>query len=255
MNRRVTRYALAASLVLTPLAALAQTVPAHPDGALPFGPWTMVNGQSDESAIVWSRCRAPNGGAGRWIATHPAEVVHPTYVVQREPLQAMPDSAAAKLGALVECVGEDGAPGVADPAVPATSVLPRGTTLVYGSSVRVHQMDVAPPRSHTIAFALHDGESASNDGAGPVVVTANRIAIFSQASTLLVGGSNFGSLSIYRPGAPVPAPPTSCRVFAYDRNGTPHEAGSEAGSCIKLTNEERQRLVRDARAQLATARR
>jgi hypothetical protein len=42
-------------------------------------------------------------------------------------------------------------------------------------------------------------------------------------------------------------------VLAYDRNGTQHEAGAEAGSCIKLTNEERQRLVRDARAQLAIA--
>jgi hypothetical protein len=122
---------------------------------------------------------------------------------------------------------------------------------VYGSIVRVHQMDVAPPRSHAMAFALHDGESASDDGIGPVVVTANRIAVFSQASTLLVGGSNT-NMSIYRPGAPVPPAPTSCRVFAYDRNSKAHEVGSEAGSCIKLSNEERQRLVRAARAQLAT---
>ena len=251
MDRRVTRYALAASLVLTPLAAVAQTAPAHPDGALPFGRWTIVNGQVDESAIVWSQCRAANGQAGRWVATRPAEVVHPTYVVQREPLLATPSSPAAKLGVLVECVGEDGAPGVPEPAVPATAVLPRGTTLVYGSSVRVHQMDVAPPRAHAVEFALHDGESASDDGIGPVVVTANRIAVFSQASTLLVGGSNT-NMSIYRPGAPVPPAPTSCRVLAYDRNSKAHEVGSEAVSCIKLTNEERQRLVRDARAQLAT---
>jgi hypothetical protein len=250
MNRLATRYALAASLVLTPLAALAQTAPAHPNGALPFGTWTIVNGQVDESSIVWSRCRAANGGSGRWIATRPAEVVHPTYVVQQGSLPRPPDSAAP--GALVECVGEDGALGAPDPAVPATAVLPRGTTLVYGSSVRVHQTDIAPSRAHGFVFALHDGETASDDGSGPVVVTENRIAVFSRVATLIVGGSN-GSLSIYRPGAPVPAASTSCRVFAYDRNSTPHEVGAEAGTCTALSNDERQRVVRDARAQLAAA--
>ncbi|HWT04312.1 MAG TPA: hypothetical protein VN224_01015 [Xanthomonadales bacterium] len=253
MNRRFTRCALAASLVLTPLAASAQTPATHPDGALPFGQWTIVNGQVDESAIVWSRCRSANGQTGRWIATHPAEVVHPTYVIQQGSVPRTPDSAAVKLGALVECVGEDGGPGAPDPAVPATAVLPRGTTLVYGSSVRVHQTDIAPPRAHGFSFALHDGETASDDGSGPVIVTANRIAVFSRAATLLVGGSNTGSLSIYRPGAPVPPAPTSCRVIAYDRNSTPHEVGAEAGTCTALPNEERQRVVRDARAQLAIA--
>ena len=251
MNRLLTRYALAASLVLTPLAAVAQTAPAHPDGALPFGRWAIVNGQIDESAIVWSQCRAANGQAGRWIATHPAEVVHPTYIVQREPLP--PNSPAAKLGPLVECVGDDGAPGVAEPAVPAVAALPRGTTLVYAPMVGVHQTDEAARHAHASEFGLREGETAFDDGSGPVVVTASRIAVFPQTSTLVMVGSSGGLMTIHRPGEPVPAAPTSCRVVAFDNHGASHDVGVEAGSCTALSNAERQRVVRDARAKLASA--
>jgi|GEM_PF-6409701 len=248
MNRRVSRYALAVALVVTPLAALAQTAPAHPDGALPFGTWTIANGRVDESGIVWSQCRSANGQAGRWIATRPAEVVHPTYMVERSSLQGT----AARLSPLVECVGQDGAPGVADPAVPAKSVLPRGTMLVYGATVRVHQTDEAARRARSTAFGLHEGETAFDDGGGPVIVTANRIAVFPQASTLFAGGADNVMMSIYRPGAPVPPAPTSCRVVVYDGHGAPRDVGAEAGTCTALSYEERQRVVRDARAQLAS---
>jgi hypothetical protein len=253
MNRRVSGCALAVALVVIPFAALAKTAPAHPDGALPFGRWTIVNGQVDESAIVWSRCRAANGQAGRWVATHPAEVVHPTYVVQREPLLGTPSSPAAKLGTLVECVGEDGAPGVPEPAVPATAVLERGTTLVYAPTVGVHQTDETARHVHASEFGLHEGETAFDDGSGPVVVTASRIAVFPQTSTLVMMGSSGGLMTIHRPSEPVPAAPTSCRVVAFDNHGASHDVGAEAGSCTALSNAERQRVVRQARAKLAAA--
>ena len=92
---------------------------------------------------------------------------------------------------------------------------------------------------------------AFDDGGGPVVVTASRIAVFPQASTLVVSSSG-GIMSIYRPGAPVPAAPTSCRVVVYDRHGASHDVGTEAGSCTALSNAERQRVVREARAKLAS---
>jgi len=104
-----------------------------------------------------------------------------------------------------------------------------------------------------LEFGLREGETAFDDGAGPVVVTTSRIAVFPQASTLVVGGSSDGIISFYRPGAPVPATPTSCRVVVYDAHGAPRDVGSRAGSCTALSYEERQRVVSDARAQLVSA--
>ena len=71
------------------------------------------------------------------------------------------------------------------------------------------------------------------------------------ASLVLTPLGALGQTAPDRPGAPLPSVPTSCRVIAYDRNSTPHEVGAEAGSCTALSNAEQQRVVRDARAQLA----
>ena len=73
-----------------------------------------------------------------------------------------------------------------------------------------------------------------NGTAAVVVVTAGRIAVFPQASTLVVVGSGAGIMSIYRPGAPAPAAPTSCRVVTYDAHGAPRDVGSRAGTCTAL---------------------
>jgi hypothetical protein len=255
MNRRVTRYALAASLVLTPLAALAQTPAAPPalPEALPFGQSTSVNGQVDDAGIVWSHCRGANGQPGRWISVHPAEVVHPTFVFQQQALVRTPADPVVRLGNVVECVGEDGAPGTPDPALPATAILPRGTTLDFGTSVSVKFEDTAARFAQSHVFGLRDGETAFDDGSGPVVVTASRIAVFPKFFTLSVGGHGNGNVRINRPGSARPAAPTSCSVAVYEGRNEHRVVATENQPCTALSRADLQRVVRDARTQLAAA--
>ncbi|MDQ6943275.1 MAG: hypothetical protein M3169_12280 [Candidatus Eremiobacteraeota bacterium] len=255
MPRYLAQCALTAALVFAPLAALAQTpaAPPAPPESLPFGKWTIVNGQVDESGIVWSRCRGANGQTGRWISVHPAEVVHPTYVIELEPLMRTPTAPAAKLGNFVECVGDDGAPGMPDPALPATAILPRGTTRDFGIAVTVKFEDAAARFTQHHMFALRDGETAFDDGTGPVIVTASRIAVFPNFFTLSVGGPANGSVNINRPGSARSAAPTSCSVAVYEGRNAHRVVATENQPCTALSRTELQRVVHDARTQLAQA--
>lgn len=249
--------AAALAMAMVPVGAPAQTAPtaaaAHDDDALPFGLWTIVNRQVDESALVWSRCRGRDGSPGRWIATRPREVVHPTYVVQQEPLLKHPTSPAAKLGSLVECVSDDGSPGTPDPAVPSTSVLPAGTTIDYSTMVMVEH--VGPDRGgRHYGFSLRDGESAFDDGSGPVVVTASQIALFPRSDTLSIGGPANVGLEFRRPGSPVHAAPAECKVNFYTGEEPQRRKtlAAESKPCTALTRADRDRLIRDARTQMAS---
>ena len=255
MPRHLAQCALTAALLFAPLGALAQTPappPALPE-SLPFGRSTIVNGQVDESGIVWSRCRGANGQTGRWISVHPAEVVHPTYSFQQEPLMRTLSVRAAKLGSFVECVGEDGTPGTPDPAVPATAILPRGTTLDFGIAVTVKFEDTAARFVQNILFALRDGDTAFDDGSGPVIVAASRIAVFPNFYTLSVGGAATGSVNINRPGSAPSATPTSCSVTVYEGRNAHRVVATENQPCTALSRAELQRVVHDARTQLAKA--
>lgn len=260
MHRPLIRTGLAFALVVTPFGALAQTAPPasppHADDALPFGQWTIVNRQVDESAIIWSRCRGRNGETGRWIAAHPAEVVHPTYVVQPEPLMKNVAAYGAKLGGLVECVADDGSPGTPDPAVPPTAVLPRGTTIEYGNPVGVEYFDTEHRVMRHYAFGLRDGETAFDDGSGPVIVTAGRIAVFPRSYTLSMHGSSSMNFAIRRPGSPAAATPTTCSVVLMNGQDPADRkvVATETKGCTALSLPDRERLIRDARTQLASAR-
>jgi hypothetical protein len=257
MHRPSVQAAIALVLVVLPFGTLAQTPPGsppHADDALPFGQWTIVNHQVDESALVWSRCRGRNGASGRWVATRPAEVVHPTYVVQQEPLMKNRASWAANVGTLVECIADDGSPGMPDPAVPPTTVLPRGTTIAYGTAVSVQYAD---PERHTArhyGFGLHDNETAFDDGSGPVIVTAGRIAVFARSSTLSVGGPSNVDITIRRPGSPAAATPTTCTVELYNGQEPAERnvVATESKSCTALLPADRDRLIRNARTQLGS---
>jgi hypothetical protein len=235
MPRYLAQCALTAALAFAPLGALAQTpvAPSALPESLPFGRWTIVSGQVDESGIVWSRCRGANGQPGRWISVHPAEVVHPTFYFEREPLNRTLTAPASKLGNFVECVGEDGAPGTPDPALPATSILPRGTTLDFGTSVSVKYEDTAARFAQTNMFALRDGETAFDDGSGPVIVTARHIAVFPNFYTLSVGGPANGSVEINRPGSARQAAPTSCSVAVYERRNAHRVVATENQPCTR----------------------
>jgi hypothetical protein len=184
---------------------------------------------------------------------HPAEVVHPTFYFQQEPLMRTLTAPAAKLGNFVECVGEDGAPGTPDPALPATAILPRGTTLDFGIAVTVKFEDTVARFAQDHLFALRDGETAFDDGSGPVIVTARSIAVFPNFFTLSVGGPANGSVSINRPGSARSAAPTSCSVAVYEGRNTHRVVATENQPCTALSHAELQRVVHDARTQLAQA--
>ncbi len=256
MARFLAQSALVAALAFAPFGALAQTPPAPPalPEALPFGQSTIANGQVDESGIVWSQCRGANGRPGRWISVHPVEVVHPTFVFQQQALVRTPADPVVKLGNLVECVGADGAPGTPVPALPATAILPRGTSLDFGTSVSVKFEDTAARFVQSHVFGLRDGETAFDDGSGPVVVTASRIAVFPKFFTLSVGGPGNVNYSINRPGNARPAAPTSCSVAVYEGRRNEHRVvATENQPCTALSRAELQRVVHDARTQLAQA--
>ena len=253
MARFLAQSALVATLAFAPFGALAQTPAAPPalPEALPFGPSTIVNGHVDESAIVWSHCRGANGQSGRWISVRPAEVVHPTFVFQQQALVRTPADPLVKLGNIVECVGADGAPGTPEPALPATAILPRGTSLDFGASVSVKFEDVVARFAQSHVFGLRDGETAFDDGSGPVVVTSSRIAVFPKFFTLSVGGPGDGNARISRPGSAPPAAPTSCGVTVFEPRNSPRVVATENQPCTALSRAEVQRVVRDARTQLA----
>jgi hypothetical protein len=255
MARFLAQSALVAALSFAPFGALAQTPaapPAFPE-ALPFGQSTSVNGQVDDSGIVWSHCRGANGQPGRWISVRPAEVVHPTFVFQQQALLRTPADPVVKLGNFVECVGEDGAPGTPVPALPATAIIPRGTTLDFGTSVSVKFEDTVARFAQSHVFGLRDGETAFDDGSGPVVVTSSRIAVFPKFFTLSVGGPGNVNVRINRPGSARPAAPTSCSVAVYEGRNEHRVVATENQPCTALSRAELQRVVRDARTQLATA--
>ena len=86
-------------------------------------------------------------------------------------------------------------------------------------------------------FALHDAETASDDGSGPVMVTANRIAVFSRAATLFV--SSRLRHFVVRPrrrAGPGGTGVLPCYRVRPQRQS--HEVGAEAGSCTALSYED-----------------
>ncbi|MBV8928317.1 MAG: hypothetical protein JO152_04230, partial [Mycobacteriaceae bacterium] len=165
-----------------PVSAFAQTAAPLPSasplpaGALPFGRIKFGASGLDRSGIVWSRCRGADGQPGRWIPVDSAEIVHPTYIVERI---ALPRSAPefSRPGTFYECVGADDNPGTPDPAVPATSSLPVGTKLLWESGVTIRRAGETDKDGLQVMYS--SGGRAFTDAVGPVVISGERITVFS----------------------------------------------------------------------------
>ena len=215
-----------------------------PAGTLPFGRIKFGPSGIDRSGIVWSQCRGADGQAGRWIPVESAEVVHPTYIIERI---ALPRTAAefSRPGTFYECIGADGNPGTPDPALPATSTLPVGTKLVWESGVTIRRAGETDKDGLQVMYA--SGGRAFTDEVGPVVVSGDRITVYSRVYA--IDPTRYGrKVSIVRPGSPAPAAPTSCTVVVHGPSGHERTVETLPKPCTALTNEEQTRAVAEARA-------
>jgi hypothetical protein len=77
--------------------------------------------------------------------------------------------------------------------------------------------------------------------------------VFPNLYTLSVGGPANGSVSINRPGSAPSAAPTSCSVTVYEGRNAHRVVATENQPCIALSRAELQRVIHDARTQLARA--
>ncbi len=215
-----------------------------PAGTLPFGRVKFGPNGIDRSGIVWSQCRGAEGQPGRWIPVEGAEVMHPTYVIERI---ALPPTAPefSRPGTFYECVGADGNPGTPDPAVPAASSLPVGTKLVWESGMTIHRQGDADKDGFEVTYS--SSGRAFTDAVGPVVVSGDRITVFSRVYGL--DTSRYSrKVSIFRPGSPRPAAPTSCTIVVHGPSGHERTVETLPKPCTDLTNEEQSRAVAEARA-------
>lgn len=239
---RVFALSVLCGLLVSPSLAAGQTPPPHAQDALPFGRWTIVNRQLDVSSIVWSRCRAADGGPGRWVSVQPFEVVQPTYTVAKVPGAPV----APAVPSLVECLGDDGRAGHPAPAPPPASLLPAGSTITYRSSVQIEHEDTAAHLSHTYGFSVGNEASAYDELAGPVVVLRNEIDIFPSSFRLVANGGS--ALTIHRPGQPNVQPTPHCTVRSFDEGGRRTVTAERDTACDALTANERDGLIAEARA-------
>lgn len=240
------------TVLCAPTSVLAQTVAPSPSAsplpadalpadALPFG---RMMGAGSVSGIVWSRCRGADGQPGRWVAVDSAEIVHPTYMIDRFALLRTAPAFSQRNG-FYECIGADGSPGTPDPAVPATSTLPVGTKLLWESGVTIRRAGDTDQDALEATFPR--GGRAFTDAVGPVVVSDNRITVFSRVYS--IDATRYSrKVSIFRPGSHPPAPPTSCMVVVHGPSGHERPVSTLSKPCTALTNEETTGAISEARA-------
>jgi hypothetical protein len=206
----------------------------------------MIFGPSglDRSGIVLSRCRGADGQSGRWVMVESAEVVHPTYIVERIALPRTSPAFNAP-STFYECIGSDGNPGTADPAPPATSSLPVGTKLVWESGVTIRRAGDTDKDGLQVMYT--SGGSAFTDAVGPVVVSGDRITVYSRLYS--IDPSRYSrKVSIVRPGTRPPAAPSSCTIVVHGPSGHERTVQTLPKPCTALTNEERNSAIAEARA-------
>ncbi len=120
-----------------------------------------------------------------------------------------------------------------------------GTKPAGESSVFLHRTGDAP--DETLEIVLPIGGRAFTDAVGPVVVTAERIIVFSGVYGIDASRTS-RNVSAVRPDATPAAAPASCAVLVHGPSGHERAVETLSRSCLALTDKDVASAVRDARS-------